>query len=283
MNDDSPFEPGKEGVFLNLPERIYRDAPGENISALKTLAESAKKYQWALTHPTTSTPAMIAGTVIHFLTLQPTRPESECFLMRPPQWKDWRTKESQAWRDEQLLPVIDDATLGSAKAAANAIFSHPRAAWMLERCQTEISIFRKHARTGLLLKGRIDIAFQDLENKTAIADLKKVQSVKLPLFERAIGERLYHAQAAFYTDLIGASSFYFIAVEESAPNEVDIFEMEPDGEGSLAEGRRLYEALLDRLAKCRKENRWPGIGEGSATIRRVKAPRFAYTADTIGE
>lgn len=277
MKDDSPFEPNKEGVFFNLHEAVYRHAPGENISALKKLYESPLEYRYAIENPTDPTDDMTIGTILHFLTLQPNRDESECFVVSP--FDNFKTKDSQVWRDSQVVPVITAKTLALIREAVTTIINHKRAGWILEkettgewkRAQTEVSVFKRHAETGLLLKGRADIVFTDDEGKTGISDIKKCQSVKRALFRNDIGQRLHHVAAAFYNDLFGASSFCFIPVKLGPPPDVNVI---PLKQASMDRGREIYEKLLRRLVRCRAENEWPGVCDEDDALEEIEEPQW---------
>lgn len=276
--EQSSFAPGKEGIFFDLPESVYRAATGVNVSSLKPLAESAKKYRWAQDHPMKATPAMIFGSVVHAICLEEHRVAS-MVVTRPEQWKDWRTDAAKAWRDEQSALVVTTDELAEMHAAAKAVKEHPKAAWILDNAKKEVSVFKRHARTGLLLKARLDLPFEDLAGNTAVADIKKVQSIQRQLFAKDLTSRLLHMQGAFYADIIGASSFYFIAVEEAEPNDVAIYKL---GARSMQEGRDLYEALLDRLHHCRSSNHWPGATEESDEIEEIEAlPWGTKAADLV--
>lgn len=265
-------------IIPGLAENLYRDYPADNISALKKFDESDKAYRYAIANPTDPTDDMIMGTIIHFLTLQSHRPESDCFVVSP--FPDFRTKPAQEWRDSQTKPIITAAKLELARATVDTIRNHPRVAWMLEhekdgvvhKAQTEVSAFKRHPRTGLLLKGRADMVFMDSNDMTAIGDLKKVQSLKKALFAKDIGERLHHAAAAFYNDLFGASTHCLIAAKIGPPADARVF---PLGGHSIEIGRVLYEKWLDRLVKCRATNHWPGIDEDSEELIEIEAPAWA--------
>lgn len=264
------FTPGEEGIFLNLPESVYRSAPGENFSRLKPMAQSPKKYLYELNNPKPRTAAMVFGTVVHAMLLEPDK-LSDLIVTRPEQWDSYRTKEAKAWRDSQTAMVVTDDELADMRDCAAAVKADPKAAWILQAAEKEVSVFKRHEGTGLLLKGRLDLPFTDLQGNTAIADIKKVTSVKRGLMRKAIGDRLIHVQGAFYCNLLGASSFYIIAVEEAPPHEVDIFEVP---KVSLQRGREWYESMLARLVRCKAENRWPGVSEDSDTIQEIEEPEW---------
>lgn len=265
----SNFAENTEGMWFGLPESIYRAAPGENVSALKPLHESPLKYRYAQDHPKERTAAMAFGTIVHGLTLTPDEVPG---LWVKKAFKDFRTNEAKAWRDKQTLIILSDEDLAEMTAAADALKAEPNVAWILNRAEKEVAIFRRHERTGLLLKARLDLPFMDHQDKIAVADIKKVQSVKKSLFAKDIGARLAHMQGAFYADIIGASSFYFIAIEEAAPNEVAIYKQTA---ASLDRGRRLYEKLLDTLVECRLRNEWPSRFATLTGIEEIEEPMWA--------
>jgi hypothetical protein len=263
------FIDNQEGIFLGLPHQVYRKASGVNFSSLKYMAESPRKYLWALQNPKEQTAAMIFGSIVHALLLEPDT-VSSLVVTRPPQWDSWRTNAAKEWRDQQTALVATDEEFAQIQAAAEAVKTDPKAAWILQRAEKEVGIFRKHEATGFLLKGRLDLPFIDLNGNTAVCDIKKVQSVKRGLFSKAVGDRLMHAQLAFYLDLIGANGGgYILAVEEEEPHETRLFKFT---DASIARGRAMYEAWLTKLAWCIKNDRYPGIDEDSAEVAEIEEP-----------
>lgn len=257
----------KEPLIIHgLREDLYRAAEGENISRLKVMAESPRKYRWDADHPKARTAAMAYGTIVHGLTLTPDEVPGMWVKKAYP---DFRTNEAKKWRDAQTLIILDDEDLSEMTACADSIKADPKSAWILSRAQKEVAVWRRHERTGLLLKARLDLPFMDLEDRTSLADLKKVQSIKPGRFSKDIGERQIHAQMAFYRSMIGASSAYLIAVEEAAPNDVRVFKLT---DAALRRGEALFESWLDRLAVCMKANRWPGADEDSELVTEIEEP-----------
>ncbi len=263
------FTPDTEGIFLNVPMATYRSAPGENFSKLKHIHESPKKYLWNLQNPMEQTADMIFGSVVHALILEKHAVES-LVVLRPSEFDSWRTKESRKWRDQQSALVVTEAEIALMKAASDALQADPKCAWILQRAQKEVACFRRHERTGLLLKGRLDLPFNDLNNLTAVCDIKKVQSVKRDDMSRTIGQRLYHVQLALYIDLIGATGgCYIAAVESDEPHETRLFKLK---DASIERGRIIYETWLDKLTWCLKNDRWPGLDEDSEEVCEIEEP-----------
>jgi hypothetical protein len=265
------FTDNAGGIFLGLPHQVYRKASGVNFSSLKYMAESPKKYRWALDNPKEQTAAMIFGSCVHALLLEPDT-VSSLVVTRPPQWDSWRTNAAKEWRDRQTALVATEEEFAQMTATAQAVKADPKGAWILQRAEKEVGVFRKHEATGLLLKGRLDLPFIDLNGNTAVCDIKKVQSVTRDGMSRAIGNGLYHAQLAFYLDLIGAKGGGYIqAVEEEEPHETRLFKL---SDASIERGRAMYESWLTKLAWCIENDRYPGIDEDSAEVAEISEPMW---------
>lgn len=264
---ENPKEPL---MILGLREDLYRKFPASNFSALKEIHDSARKYKWALSHPKKRTAEMAFGSIVHGLTLTPDEVPGMWVKKAYP---DFKTKVAQQWRDAQTLIILDDEDLAAMTACSDSIKADPKAAWILERAEKEVAVFRRHDRTGILLKARLDLPFMDLENRLAVADIKKTTSIRRGLFAKAIGDRLMNAQLAFYRNIIGASGGgYIIAVEQAEPNDVRVFKLT---DRSLERGEALYEHWLTKLVECTATDRWPTADEDSETVTEIEEPVWA--------
>lgn len=252
-----------------LQHDLYRAYPAVNFSSLKHIDDSPSKYRWELEHPTKRTKAMDYGTIVHGLCLTP---EEVPGMWVKKAFKDFKTNEARAWRDAQTLIILDDEDLAEMTACAESVKSHPQGAWLLRESKPEVAIFRKHEATGLLLKARLDMNFTDLEGNRAIADIKKVQSVRPGLLSKVIAERSIHAQMAFYCAMDGASSAYLVAVEEAAPNDVVVRKLKQE---SLIRGTALFESWLTKLAKSVAEDKWPGPDGSAETVEEIEEAYWA--------
>jgi hypothetical protein len=266
------FEPNAEGVFHNLPEDIYRQAPGVNISNLKLMGRSPAHYHARVTGPKQEpTPAMIFGTLLHRACLEPEKLAGS-FVVKPEDM-DFRSKAGKEWRDAQTAPIIDRGQATALTEAAAKVLAHPRASAVLAGAQKEVSVFKRRSLTSdLLLKGRLDGVTVDEQGLTTIADIKTTDDASPDAFARAIAQWGYAQQAAFYMDLVGASYFLFIAVEKAAPYEVAVYCLD---EESIALGRERNNRHLDLLELCLKTNEWAGY---SQEIETITLPRWAKAA-----
>jgi exodeoxyribonuclease VIII len=257
------FKPNAEGIFFDLPEDVYRAAPGVNISSLKAMSNSPLHFwQKAYGPKEESTPAQVFGSIFHRAILEPGR--NAGFKVKPDDI-NLRTKEGQAWRGAQTEPIItmDDALQIS--SAIVAIKKHALANAILtsKEARKEVSIFKIHEPTGLLAKGRLDILTTDSDGSTVCLDLKTTQDASPTGFPREMARYNYHQQSAWYLDLCGGAFFTFIAIEKTAPYGIGLYNLDHE---SIEIGRQKNEENMARLKQCLDANKWPGYPEEITTI-----------------
>jgi len=262
----SNFAPNTEGVWHDLPEKTYREAPGENISTLKVAMKSEAHYLAEKQAKKESTAAQILGTCIHTATLQPHLLASTCVVR--PDGMDYRSKEGRSWRDSQTTPIITSEDFAVAQACSNSIRAHKAASAILQGAKIEVAVFAIHEETGLLRKARLDLVTTDANNSTTVADIKTCDDASPDGFSRAIGKWDYASQASFYTDIIGASFFCFIAVEKTPPYACAVYCVDAE---SLQIGRDRNNVCLRRIAQAKKTGIYPAYSDG---IEMISAPRW---------
>lgn len=259
-----------EGIFLDMSEADYRKAPGVNVSSLKDMRLSPAHYKhWRETPDTDKTnAALIIGTLVHRAKLEH---DKFCYLVRPEKWDSWRTDAAKAWRDAQKLPVVtpeeEKAILRCVDALTGLeVFEGITLDDLCEIGNTEVKCFKRHPRTGLMLKGAADLVATDENGTTYVIDLKTVpeEGASEDKFARKIADLNYHMQAAYYCDLFDTSRFIFIAVEKSGYPGVAAWELDSE---DLEVGRWTNEALLEQLSRCIKSGEWFGYHKGVRTIR----------------
>lgn len=260
--------------LLDVPDAEYRAADGINVSALKHMRLSPAHFKHAReeAEPDKVNANFIIGTLVHRARLEPHR---LCYAVRPPEFDSWRTKAAQQWRDAQTLPMVTPDEEQQILRCADALKKCDLLNEACARGKTEVTMFKRHKRTGLLLKGRADIVFTDDEGLTWIIDLKTVPEGGAceDAFARKIADFNYHQQAAFYCDLFDTPRFLFIAVEKTGFPGVSIYELAPE---DLEIGRRTNEALLEQLSRSIKSNTWEGY---SATPKQISLPGWARKRD----
>jgi hypothetical protein len=267
MSVSRTFTPQTEGWFAGLDEDVYRKAHGINISSLKKMARSPAHYQAALEEIKEPTDSQIFGTLTHLAILEPDRLAGS-YVVKPEDI-NLRTKDGQAWKAAQTVPILDADKAAGLESIAQRIKNHPTASAILAGGQKELSVFKYDEHTGLMLKGRLDCLTEDAHGRRTIVDVKTTDDASLDEFSRSIAKWRYDAQAAFYSDLVEAEFFVFIAVEKSAPYEIGVYALDNE---SIANGRASYRKWLDQLALCIEDNSWPGY---PTDIQMINMPKWA--------
>jgi hypothetical protein len=261
------FAPNTEGVFFDLPEAVYRSAPGVCQSDLKAMHKSPAHYYAKITEPKNEqTAAQLFGTLMHRAALEPER-LAESFVVNP-EGMNFATKEGKAWKAEQTKDIITQDEFDALRGCRDSVASHPIASEIIRRGKHEVSVFKRHAATGILLKGRLDVLAVDNEGFTTVADIKTTDDASLNGFSRQIAHWGYHRQAAFYMDIIGATFFAFIATEKESPFAVAVYNLDAE---SIELGRRENEAALLRVAECEKSSIWPAY---ASDIQEISVPNW---------
>jgi hypothetical protein len=262
------FIEGTPGIFEGLAEEIYRKAPGVNISHLKSMGRSPAHYLSKITEPPEPpTEAQVFGTLLHLAVLEPERLAGK-YVVRPDGLK-FTTKEGKAWKEAQTVPILDEDKAKALEATAKAIRQHPTAAGILHGGKKELSVFKQDEETGLLMKGRIDCLSEDEQGFQTAIDIKTCADASPGAFAKDIAAWQYHAQAAYYSNLVTADFFLFIAVEKTPPHAIGIYSLD---QAAMERGRSLYRAWLNKLVVCIEEDSWPAY---SPEIETLTLPTWA--------
>ena len=200
----------------------YHASPALSKSDLDLIAKSPAHYIAAKGVHREQTPALLLGSVVHKLVLEPEDFANE-YIIAPV--CDKRTKEGkQRWSEfleqAESLTVIEQALYDNAAEIAAAVKAHPVAAKLLQGERAELSYFWE--RDGIECKCRPDYLRTDI--KTAV-DFKTTQCSAPDKFTKSAYDYRYHVQAAWYLDGLRACGvdvehFIFIAVETKEPYTV---------------------------------------------------------------
>jgi hypothetical protein len=146
-----------------------------------------------------------------------------------------------------------------------AVFRNPVASKYLSKGTPEHTITWNDRTTNIPCKARLD--FFSLADGPVIIDLKGTADIRADYFRREAGKSGYHQQLAWYREGIATlghgpgwdqTPCVIIAVEFKAPHDVAVFRM---GEDELYAGWCDCLDMLQRVATCKIENRWPGVYE----------------------
>lgn len=261
------FTPNIEGIFLDLPEAIYRDAPGVSQSTLKDFGRAATPRHYRAAGPKKATPAMEFGAVCHAAILEPQRWHEACHLAK---YDSYRTKEAQDWKKEHSdKPILLQQDGKRIPRIVESVHQLPEFASALESGQKEVSYFKRDPETGLLLKCRCDVMATDEAGNTWIFDPKKVQAgcAGHDDFSKQAFDLGYHIQAASYLAITGAIRFIFVPFDDDEPFDCCMFEPDTD---MISKGWSEYRSLLTRYAECVQLDQWPGYSKEIEPLRLPK-------------
>ena len=228
--------------------------------------------------------AWILGRAAHHMLLG--QPDfARYFVVRPPHWDSYRTKEARQWRDS----VPKDQTIltdGEVKKIAGMAESLGKDVLVRgERARTkdgkefyqgllngwvECSGFWQDRETGLWIKIRPDAV---PPHSGQFCDLKTTLSVQRMDIDTTLAKYGYHQQGALLAE--GApicldmvlESFALIFVEKMRPPHcVQVVQV---GAEDLLTGHEQNHSAMRLIARCIRDNNWPGPGAGDVYEARL--------------
>lgn len=261
-----------------LPKHEYRSAPGLSTSAIKRFAQDPYGYHLGLEKPTTA--AMQFGRDLEDYLLAGELPD---VVRMPDAIKIRRGKEYDAFAVEhagkRLLKADEhDDLMENLESAATEVAAHAEARSILESSSDPWpSIFWQCPITGVDRKAELDLVC----GTSAIIDLKTCADVSYHGFA-AQAERLrYHWQAASYQQ--GAEAFsghrmrvFFLCVQNSAPWNVEVYEMPQDW---IDAGLDEVVLAIRRLQEAEQSGRWRSPTWGISV--ELERPRWAKYQQAI--
>jgi len=265
--------------FFDLPESIYRPAPGVSQSTLKTMGRSAAHCRSTFDQEQKPSKAMLMGTALHSILLEPqTWAVGKSHWIRPATYVDskgevkpWNGNSTtcKQWiKDRAALPIYTADEVIELGGMVQALREHYQAGPALESGHSEVAAFAQDEETGMWIKARIDKA---LPERGAIVDVKKVQDARD--FPRKAYDMGYHIQAAsnlHICELLGVKfdRFIFITVEESAPHGIILYEAD---EEFIQRGKSEWRKYLNEYAECVSTDKWPSY---PASIQNLSLPKW---------
>ena len=243
-------------------------------SSLSVLKESpAKFYKRFITGEMKGqeTDAMLLGSAVHMLALEPERFDAEYRIESgpfnattgKPFGRD--TKKFEAWLDEEKnlddRKILIKSEFENSLAIAKAFQSHPTiAAIMASRAEklfeSEYGLqYEGSCNFRVDLKCKIDFV---CPSERLIIDLKTTSDPSPYAWSWSAEDFGYHRQAAIYRDAMEAKygepfKFFFGVVRSKEPYEAAVYELDAE---SIQRGRVEYEALIKEYIKRKAENDW---------------------------
>lgn len=277
------------GWYKDLGNDEYHGSFGVSSSQLKTLIEQTPAHlAHAMGVTREPTPAMMLGTAVHSLVLEPDQFDNDVAVAPV---VDKRTKiGKEMWAEfmasSGVKAVITEAQFEQAQAMAKSVREHPTAGALLESIVPESSVFwwyrpmdpDDNTKYKELLKVRPDALCRDYP---VVIDLKSTADGTYSGFIKAIQNFHYHVSAAMYLEGINQckplleemrhfayTKFLFVCVENFAPYLTSVYELSPE---YLDIGKALYRRSLHALRHGR-ENDWPGFPD---EVRIIEPPGWA--------
>lgn len=184
---------------------------------------------------------------------------------------DYKKKAAQDERDSAyaagMVPLLTKEH-DQVQAMAAAIRQHPLAGPLFTPGAgvAEQSIFWTDWKTGARCRCRPDWMPNRGDGRLIVCDYKTAKAVDPTALQRAVYERGYHAQAAFYLDGVKAAglhggqepAFVFAFQSKTPPYLVHLVELDFP---ALALGAARNEKALRRYAECERTGIWPGFND----------------------
>lgn len=244
----------KSGLYTDLSNADYHASSALGSSQIKRMTNLAKAKH-AMEHRFKSSDAMLLGSLVHTLVLEPhkfgkeyvvepedapKRPTKAQINAKKPSdaaiesikfWNEWDSANSNK-------TVIDKETLRKAEHMYGSVWTHPEAKSHIVDGIAEQSIFWEH--DGQQLKCR-----PDYTQGSVIVDLKTAQDASPYGFAKAVSNFRYDIQQSLYEDgcrtQFEVTDFIFVVVESTAPYLTAVYRLDKE---YVDYAREQYQSLL---------------------------------------
>lgn len=208
---------------------------------------------------------MILGSMVHCLILEPSEFQKRYTYAE----FDLRTKAGKEWACTvpEGMEIVNEELYQKAYRMAGAICASNSASKLISLC-TEFESVVHWDVNGVQCRSKLDGIGTTTSGKTVVVDLKTTVDASPESFAKSIVNYRYHVQAAFYMDAIQADSFAFICVENTAPYNAAVYQLDAD---SIDIGRAEYMADLEVYKRCLQTDEWPGYDD---TIQLLSLPAW---------
>lgn len=243
-----PKEPTRESRVKELIERIQRKEEMLSHSSFNAFCKSPKHFLQYKLKERKTTPAMVFGSMVHCLILEPDEFNQRYFIAPK---CDKRTKEgkatwAQAMEDAGERELTNKADYDKAKRIKDAVYSNGASRWVMDNItETEKAVYWNYG--GYKWRGHIDGSGEHI-----LMDLKKVVDADFRKVERLIRYEGYGRQAAHYLrSEKKAKDFYFVCFDDSA--NISVVKM---SKGAIAAEYDRIEFYMNKFSYCAFKNEW---------------------------
>lgn len=258
------FDIGEQKSLAGISYEEYRAIEAVNSGGLMKMSRSPAHYFEERINPSESTPAQLLGIHVHMAALEWERWKSSVVAKPDFGTGEGSRKRKWAWEAE-LAPgiiVCEPEYIDKVELMARKLHAHPKFAALFTGAACEVVLIWKDPVTGLWCKARLDLLTQ-LSGRPVVLDVKTTTDASYEKFSKQVWNMQWDLQAAQYTD--GARAHYGVeplyvwaAVESKPPHEVQLFVA---NEATIEHGQHRRGRAIKRLARCIKEQKFPGYGE----------------------
>lgn len=261
----------KNELISDMSFKDYKEIKALNQSAIKEILDNPFFYANGIEKPRAESQALDFGSLMHDFVLSPDEIGQKYQIFSDIEKLDMRKKEHKEIKENaesKGLTIIDGETYKKARELLelngdlfDALFSKG----------FKESVYLSEV-DGIDCKVRFD--FID-ENKNII-DLKFVRSSRKADFIKAVANFGYHIQAKFYSDIVGARSFIFCAVEKEYPYMVGLYQLAPEALEFAGEKIKQAFDIVKNIEKY-KRNVWIDDDlPDEISIQTITLPTFAF-------
>lgn len=204
----------REKFTVELIDKIKKGETKLSYSALSKFKRSPKSFIDYKLQPKEQTDAMLLGSVVHCLVLEPGEFDKryitdEQIIEEVGGAKPRATNKYKEWKASQDLIVISSDFYKAGKAMADAVLNNPAAMWVLDQTSSrELMIEWDH-------EGLAFIGFKDADGDV-VADLKICADAEPKKFQRDVVNMGYYLQGGAYTIANQElKPYYLIAVDRN--------------------------------------------------------------------
>ena len=259
-----------------MREKEYRASNGISRSELWQLRESPEKFKWAQDHPEEATPALIFGSLVHKLLLEPEAFDEDFAIMPDVDRRTKAGKEAFAsflsGAEEKTIITLDDYKKASemAQKAKETPFVNK-----LLNGEHEKAFYWNDDLTNELCKIRLD-CISEISGKKIIVDYKTTANASTDSFMRSAINYGYDFQAAMYCEGYEKSTgekplFVFIVQEKEPPYAVNILQAD---EYFLKRGYDIFRELVGIYHDCKESGNWYGYLGAYDVINNLALPSY---------
>ena len=230
-----------------------------SFSSIKEFAKSPNHFIYYKNRERTSSAAMIKGTAVHTMVLEPNEFEHRYFIA-----PDGIRRGTNAWKEIVAVAgereILKEVEYNVIAKMSRMVVEHYEAREILKAA----SEFEQHIK--LTFNGLPFHGFADVVTPTMVCDLKTTQDSTPHKFSRTVFNYKYHWQAALYMKATGKDTFRFITIESSAPYSVMVYELSHE---------MIELAVKELIEVTNKFKKWDGLEAGySKEVQIIDVPTW---------